>query len=136
MEWTISPDASPVMRIDASGLATVEECQRMVDEVLAREDWSPGGCLFIDCRRVNIKELRFEQVGRSASIMLGRVSEFGPCCIALLATEGIGYAIGRQFQLVTESRMDIRVGVFLDEPAALAWLAGAPAERSMASRTD
>lgn len=136
MEWTISTDGSPTIRIVASGLATVDECRRMVDEVLAHEDWSPGCSLLIDCRKVNIKDLHFEHVGRSASIMLERISEFGPCRIALIATEGPGFGIGRQFQFVTESRTDMRVGVFLDEPAALAWISGALVERAMTTATD
>jgi len=133
LDWTISGEGSSIKRIVAWGLATVDECGRMVNEVLSQEDWCAGGSLFIDCRNVNIRELHFEHVSRSASIILQRVSEFGSCKIALLATEGLGYGIGRQFQFVTESRTDIRVGVFLDELTALLWIAGSPGEKVMAT---
>ena len=106
----------------------------MMDEVLAQEEWRPGGSLYIDCRKVNIKELHLKQVGRSASILLGRLLEFCPCRIALLATAGIGYGIRRHLQFVTESRTDIRVGV--DEAAALSWIARAPVEQAIVTGTN
>lgn len=123
MDWTITSSSEyHLIWIEASGLASVQECQRLVDEVLSYAAWEPGTNLLIDCRHVNIKQLHFDQIDRSALILQGRNSDLGPCRIALITTEGVGYGIGRQFKFVAEAKTDIAVDVFVSEDSAVLWL--------------
>ena len=123
MDWTItSTDPFGIVRIEISGLATVNECERLVNEVLALETWRAGCKLLIDCQRVNVKALRFTEVDRSAIILRNRILEFGNCKIALIVTPGVGQGIGNQFKFMTESKTDIRVEAFLNEENAVLWL--------------
>jgi hypothetical protein len=123
MDWTITSTHSiGIVRIEASGLATVDECERLVNEVLALDAWKAGHKLLIECSKVNIKALRFTEVDRSTIILRNRTPEFGNCKIALIVTPGVGQGIGNQFKFMTESKTDIRVEAFLNEENALLWL--------------
>jgi hypothetical protein len=123
MNWTMQSLNGPgTIRIDASGKATSAECQRMVDEVLLYPEWHAGGNLLIDCRKVNVRDMTYDEADRSAMILKSRIGEFGNCKMALIATPGLGFGIGQQFKRLTESKADISIEVFLNESAASRWL--------------
>jgi hypothetical protein len=132
MDWTITTtDSVPgVVRINVSGLASTDECERLVKEVLSRADWQANSKLLIDCRSVNIKQLRFDEIDRSSMIMRDNGDGFGSAKIAIIATAGVGFGIGRQFKSVTEAKTDICVEVFNDESDAMRWISD---ERSNAN---
>jgi len=123
MDWIIdTSDSHDIVRISVSGLASVDEAQRLITEVLSQQTWRPGCKLLIDCRHVNIKELHFNEVDRSAVMLRERFEEFGCAKIALIVTPGVGFGIGQQFKILTEIKTEIEVELFLDEGDALAWL--------------
>ena len=124
MDWIIDTSDSPgIVRITISGLASVDEALRLISEVLSEQAWRPGSKLLIDCRHVNIKELHFGEVDRSAAMLQERFAEFGCSKIALIVTSGVGFGVGQQFKILTEIKTEIAVELFLDDNGALAWLA-------------
>jgi len=124
MDWTMTStlDAPGVLRIGASGHAVVEEFQRLVNEMVSREDWHSDIRLLVDCRSVIVKGVQYDEVDRTGMILLNHAVDFGTAKIALVTAKGVGYGIGKQFKHVTEAKTDICVEVFLDESAAFRWI--------------
>jgi len=123
MDWTIVSHIDPeYVRINATGTASVAECERMVADILSQEFWHAGTPLLINCLKVNVRELRYDDVDRSGIILRDRQLEFGPCRIAIISHPGLGYGVSRQFKSLTECKTDMAVEIFLDEPTAIRWL--------------
>ena len=127
MDWTIDTvNSLDIVRISISGLASVDEARRLINDVLSQHTWQPGSKLLIDCRHVNIKDLHFGEVDRSAVMLQERFTEFGFAKIALIVTSGVGFGVGQQFKILTEIKTEIGVELFLHEDDALAWLGSNP----------
>jgi hypothetical protein len=123
MNWTIEVIYEPAsVYIDASGHAEVKECRRMLDELLSSELWKPGTPLLIDCRKVSVRELHYEEIDLSGMIIQSREAELGHTRMAIVASPGLGYGIGRQFKIMTEAKTNLSVEIFEDEQSAKNWL--------------
>src|SRR3954454_15358522 len=104
MTWTIESFFDPeFVRIGAAGTATVADCERMVNELLARDFWHSGTPLLIDCCKVNVRDLRYDDVDRSGLILQQHRRQFGSCRMAIISRPGLGYGVSRQFKVLTES---------------------------------
>src|ERR1051325_9613828 len=98
MTWTIESLLDPAcVRIKAAGTATAAECERMVNELLARDFWYSGTPLLIDCLRVNVRNLRYDDVDRSGLILQSHRHAFGRCRLAIISQPGFGHGVSRQF---------------------------------------
>jgi hypothetical protein len=124
MNWNFSSNSSlDLFQVEASGLASVDECQRLIDDVIVHKDWLPNSRLLIDCRKVSIKDLRYQHVDRSSQLLQAHKADFGTTKLAIVATAGVGFGVANQFKFVTENKTDIKVEVFIDEVKAREWLA-------------
>jgi hypothetical protein len=127
MNWKIETHTDPTfVRIDAAGTATVAECERMVADVLSRDFWHSDTPLLINCLKVDVRSLRYDDVDRSGLILRKHRDEFGHCRMAIISRPGLGYGVSRQFKALTEVKTDIDVEVFLDEDSAVEWLTEVP----------
>jgi hypothetical protein len=123
VDWTIEISHDPdLIRIKAAGLATVAECERMVNDVLSRDFWQSGTPLLINCLKVDVRELRYDDVDRSGQILQRHSDDFGHCRIAIISRPGFGYGVSRQFKVLTELKTKINVEIFYNEADAVAWL--------------
>jgi hypothetical protein len=123
MNWEIEINGvNDIVLIDAAGHATSDECQRMLDDLLSRPFWHSGYRLYIDCRKVSVRALNYDEIDRSGMALQNRRDELGKCRMAILANSGLGYGIGHQFKVLTESKTDIDIEVFVDELEARHWL--------------
>ena len=126
MHWTIESFTDPAfVKIRAAGAASVAECARMVADLSSREFWHSGTPLLIDCLKVDVRNLRYDDIDRSGLILQEYRDQFGHCRMALITMPGLGYGVSRQFKVLTESKTDIEVQIFLDDSSAIYWLAEA-----------
>jgi hypothetical protein len=96
----------------------------MFQKLLSFEYWKPGAPLLFDNRNFEFGVLNFDKM-RAASNHYQQVSDrLGNGKVALLMKSQVDFAHGRQFEMLSEGKIEREMCVFRDEAEALKWLIG------------
>jgi hypothetical protein len=123
MNWTFdySREAS-LVRVSLEGGFNLEDHLKSLEELTALEHWKPGINVLFDCRRLDLSETDYEVIKRAADNCIRNDKIAGCGKIALLMKTVADFGRGRQFEMLTDERMDADIRVFLRESDALLWL--------------
>lgn len=123
MDWSAEYiESEHYVRIIFKGDFTAEGQLQMMEDITARKYWQPGMNVLCDFRNVEFDADSLAAI-REASMNRGKKEKkIGNGKSALLMNSLADYARGRQYQLLTESKVSARLRVFTDEKEALDWL--------------
>lgn len=123
MQWTVeqSPDFR-FIRITTVGAFTVDDHLRMIDDILSRPFWTPGGAVFFDHRRLELGGANFEVMRAASENHLRNDTRIGPGKAAILMGSPAAFGSARQFEALVAGKASADMKIFLDEDLALLWL--------------
>ncbi len=123
MEWSVSPPGRvPWFRVTTSGAFTVADHARMVEEIVARDDWRPGSAVLFDHRQLELEDASYGMMVGAGDTHRRHGEQIGDGKAAILVGSVAAFGTGRQFELLVEGTTTARIRIFLDEAEALAWL--------------
>jgi hypothetical protein len=108
--------------IVAEGNFTAEEQLQMMDDISGRKYWKPGLNLLCDFRKLEFDINSLATIREVSANRRKKENEIGNGKSALVMSSLADYGRGRQYQLLTESKVSAKIRVFTDEKEALDWL--------------
>jgi hypothetical protein len=123
MNWSVKYiQDKHYVEIVIDGDFTVEGQFQMMEDVIAREFWQPGMNVLCDFRKVEFDVDSLAAIRQASVNRLKKEKQIGSGKSALLMNSLADYGRGRQYQLLTESKVSADRRVFTDEKDALDWL--------------
>jgi hypothetical protein len=123
MEWTIDfGRAEEYVVVTTRGLFSPEDHRRMTEDIVSREEWQPGAAVLFDHRQLDFGDSGLEAMQRAGETHREHDDRIGDGKAAVLMNTPLKFVRGRQFQLVTEGKVDARLQIFLNEAEAIRWL--------------
>jgi hypothetical protein len=121
MEWTVEDRTGHVV-VTTRGVFSVAEHRRMVEDIVSRDFWRPGTAVLFDHRELSFGDSGYEEMRDAGENHLALNTRIGDGKAAVVMGTRADFGRGRQFELLTDGRVDARLHVFLDPEEALAWL--------------
>lgn len=121
MEWTVEDRTDHVV-VTTRGTFNVAEHRRMVEDIVSRAFWRPGAAVLFDHRELSFGDSGYAQMMEARENHLENNARIGDGKAAIVMGTRADFGRGRQFELLTDGRVDARLHVFLDPEEALVWL--------------
>ena len=124
MNWALDTAAMPAyLRVDCSGVPTIADFEAMWDEILSRDDWTPGLGVVVDNRSL-------EPNSDPDACTIGAIEYFsrqrtriGDSCIALVSNASQNFKYARQFQYGIRLRgSNATLQIFNSDTQAAQWV--------------
>ena len=110
------------VRIVAEGEFNVEDQLQMMKDITSRKFWRAGMNILCDFRKLEFDADSLEAIRQVSANRQKMEAKIGNGKSALLMKSLADFARGRQYQLLTSSKVSARYQVFTDEDKALDWL--------------
>jgi hypothetical protein len=123
MNWEIKHIvADNYVKVTCDGIFSIESHPECFRKLFTSAFWKPGTNLLFDNRNFDFGQMNIDKL-RMGSNYYQKVSDhLGKGKVALLMNTPLGYGIGRQFQLLSEEKVQTEIRVFKDEQEAIGWL--------------
>ena len=108
--------------VEASGTADLQVLKGILPELLKHPEWYTGADTILDLSQLSIANLNFEEITQLSTLTRSFKDVLGAGCCALIVGEDVDYGLGRMWQLMTESYVDIEIDVFNSRALAESWL--------------
>lgn len=123
MEWPVEQDPSGrYVRVTTSGRFTVADHHRMIEDILARPFWAPGTNTFFDHRSLDMAGATYQDMTMARENHQSDDAGIGDGKAAILVRSLSDYGSARQFEMLTQGKIQAHLRVFLDPDAAVGWL--------------
>ena len=122
MAWKIDSTDSGMVRVKMSGPFSPADFNMMLDELVALKYLRPGTPILFDNQYVDLRDLDHGGLEELSSIFLSKEKSLAFSKVAVLMAGPDTLRLGRQFELMTESKTQAVLDVFLDEQKAVDWL--------------
>ncbi|HEU4881545.1 MAG TPA: hypothetical protein VFT45_04845 [Longimicrobium sp.] len=123
MEWTVDfGRAEEYVVVTTRGAFSPEDHRRMTEDIVSREEWRPGMAVLFDHRQADFGDSGLEAMQRAGENHREHDDRIGNGKAAVLMNTPVNFVRGRQFQLLTEGKVEARLQIFLNEAEAIRWL--------------
>lgn len=129
MNWTIEYQQEEYfVRITLEGHFSWKDHSQKVQEIISQDYWKPGMSILFDCRKIACTNTNFDLVNNLSEnfIEYEKVIECGRIALLMKSTTDFGRA--RQFELLTNEKINAEINVFLDKDKAIEWLQNSVSE--------
>ena len=108
--------------VEASGTADPQTLTRLLPELLNHSEWATDIGTILDFSQLSIANLNFEEITQLSTLTRSFKGVLGAGRCALVVGEDVEFGLGRMWQLMTESYVDIEIDVFNSRVLAESWL--------------
>jgi hypothetical protein len=123
MNWEIEHiESDNYVKVTCVGDFSIEEHPECFKKLISSPFWKPGMNLLFDNQKFDFSQMNFDKINTASSHYQEVGEQLGKGRVAMLMNTTHGYAIGRQFQLLSENKVQSELHVFTDEKAAVDWL--------------
>lgn len=123
MNWTVENiENQPYVRVVTGGDFSVGEQLKMIEDITSRDFWRPGTNVLFDHRKLDFGVTDINLIRQASDNHIKNDAKIGDGKAALLMKSLPDFARGRQFELLTESKVSAKLRIFKDEDEALQWL--------------
>lgn len=125
MEWTVEHRAAQDYVIVATrGPFALNDHARMIEDIVSRGFWHPGMAVLFDHRALDFGASGLAAMRQASENHAANDARIGCGRAAVVMKTPADYGRGRQFEMLTDGRVEATVQIFLDETEALRWLLG------------
>lgn len=125
MEWRIEREEDgKVMRVTTKGRFQLGQQRQMFEELGTHPGFSQGQPVLFDNRRIDLSGSDVDVIRQSVDIVQQFVRTQRIERLAGLVDGGLNFAVGRQFEILTDVAGGHGFRLFKDEQLALRWLRG------------
>jgi hypothetical protein len=123
MNWTVENiESLPYIKVVTGGDFTVGEQLKMIEDITSRDFWRPGMNVLFDHRKLDFGVTDINLIRKASDNHVKNNEKIGGGKAALLMKSLPDFARGRQFELLTESKVSAKLRIFKDEDEAVQWL--------------
>lgn len=105
-----------------SGTAAVVDFRRMLDELLAHPEWTPGTSMLHDHSVLDAGPLTVSEIKRIAELCAERSDKIGSGKCAIVVGRDLEFGLARMWAVYVEGRWDAEASVFRSKDEAQDWL--------------
>jgi len=123
MNWTVENLENPnYVRIITEGVFSIKDQLKMIEDITSRDFWRPGMDVFFDHRKLDFGVTDITLLREASNNHIKNDKKIGGGKSAILMKSLPDFARGRQFELLTESKVSTKMRIFKDEGEAIEWL--------------
>lgn len=123
MDWELELNQDKTtFNIKAAGTFVTDDCIAIKLGFLAHPEWRPGINLFYDYRDTDFSTITLEALRGIVAFHESNSELIGDGRMAFLMGTPRDFGFARQYEMVSEGRVQSRVRVFLDEEKARNWI--------------
>jgi hypothetical protein len=123
MNWIVETKKSrKYIRVVTEGVFNLEDHLEMIKDITSREFWRPGTDVLFDHRNLNFGKSDFDLMRGASENHSENDEKIGDGKAAILMKSLSDFARGRQFELLSESKVSAKLHIFTDESQAIEWL--------------
>lgn len=115
-------ESSSYVRVITSGVFSVEGQLNMIEFIISRDFWRPGLDVLFDHRQLDFGTTDVSLMREAGNNHIKNDDKIGDGKAAILMKSLPDFARGRQFELLTESKVTAKMKIFKDEEEAIKWL--------------
>lgn len=124
MNWTIEYiKKGNFVKVTVEGDFSLGELEKMDEDIFRQKFWRPGMNVLFDHRKLDFGVTDIEMMRGASQLHVKNNEKIGNGKAAFLMKSLPDFARGRQFELLTESKVSAKMRVFKDEDEALEWIA-------------
>lgn len=123
MEWTVEQaPGGRYVRITTTGRFSVTDHQKMIEDIVGRPFWKPGTDALFDHRALDMAGATYKDMlaARANHQVDDALIGDGKAAIVMRSPGDFGSA--RQFEMLTQGKVQAELRVFLDLDEAMEWL--------------
>ena len=123
MDWKIDyNEAADYVKVTCTGVFSISGHNRCAAKLFSSPFWKPGMRLIFDNRTFDFGKINLTEL-RSVSLYFENMKDqLGDGKVALLMKSPHDFGIGRQFEMISDDRLQCEICVFYEEQKALDWL--------------
>ena len=123
MNWTVEYiKPQNFVKIKTEGIYTPSDQIKMIEDTVSQKFWKPDLNLLVDHRNAEFTGTDIAFIKEASKNFEKYKNRIGGGKIAILMKSLTDYARGRQFELLTGSKVKSKFNVFMDEEKAVNWL--------------
>jgi hypothetical protein len=123
MDWTVEHNAAQgYVTVRTRGEFTLRDHLQMIEDIVSRDFWRPGTAVLFDHRELDFGATGIAAMRQASENHVEHDERIGRGRAAVLMRSPADYGRGRQFEMLTDGRVEAQVQIFLDEDEALRWL--------------
>ena len=123
MNWKIEfVEDEHYVRVTLEGVFSVEDHERMMEEIFSRPFWQPGIPILFDDRKLTHRETSNADLQKVSAETRANNERLGDSKLAFLTYSRSDFETLRRFELITEEEVSAWMHAFFDENEALRWL--------------
>ncbi|HYW14161.1 MAG TPA: hypothetical protein VE871_19505 [Longimicrobium sp.] len=123
MEWTVEHRAAQDYVVVATGGEfALHDHVRMIEDIVSRDFWRPGMAVLFDHRALDFGASGLATMRQASENHAANDARIGSGRAAVVMRTPADYGRGRQFEMLSDGRVEATVQIFLDETEALRWL--------------
>jgi hypothetical protein len=126
MNWEIEHiESDNYVKVTCDGIFSIEEHFEWFKKLVSSPFWKPGMNLLFDNQKFDFSQMDLNKVKMASSHYQRMSDQLGKGRVAMLMKTTLGYGIGRQFQILSEDKIQSETKVFTDKKTAIDWLVAA-----------
>ena len=123
MNWTVEKLENPqYVRVITDGEFSARDQLKMIEDITSRDFWRPGMDVLFDHRHLDFGSTDINLMRQAGNNHVQYNDKIGNGKAAILMKSLPDFARGRQFELLTESKVSAKLRIFKDEKEAVEWL--------------
>ncbi|MET0752843.1 MAG: hypothetical protein ABWZ66_05700 [Pyrinomonadaceae bacterium] len=123
MNWTVENiENQPYIKVVTGGDFSIDEQLKMIEDITSRDFWRPGTDVLFDHRKLDFGVTDINLIRKASDNHIRNDAKIGNGKAAILMKSLPDFARGRQFELLTESKVSAKLRIFKDEDEAIKWL--------------
>lgn len=123
MNWIIEKAENlSYIKIVTGGDFSLGDQLKMIEDITSRNFWRPGTDVLFDHRKLDFGVTDINTIRSASNNHIRNDAKIGDGKAAILMKSLPDFARGRQFELLTESKVAAKLRIFQDEDEAIRWL--------------
>jgi hypothetical protein len=114
--------AQSILKINASGGASVEGYRELIDQMMKHAKWRPGMKTLIDQRSLITDHLSTEAIAAISGLVKSLREKLGNGTCALVMSEPVGINMAKMWKLITQADVHFQISVCNSLEQAESWL--------------
>ena len=97
------------IKVNLEGDFSPSELPQTLRELFSRQDWKPGNPVLFDDRKPNLANTNLDEIRKGSQLCFEYAEYFGDSKIGVLVGSLTDFAGGRQFELLTENKVEANI---------------------------
>ncbi len=124
MDWYLNFRDGEIMEIKASGIFSLDDIKKMIEQVASDPKWKPGMNIIADFRDIDVKGISVTEIYKAKNLHIQYNDIAGEGKIATILGSNLAYGFSRVYQAITSTHVKSQIMTFREYEHGMDWIRG------------